>query len=113
MPNVCFRPIADVGARDQTALVQPIEPKDGALGVICRMCLAAFLLTGLAKFWLWDTMTQQSCATHPSIVVWKGIHVCASPMQARVWRIGDLALIALVIATIGSSLAIKARRARH
>jgi hypothetical protein len=77
------------------------------------MCLAAFLLTGFAKFWLWDTMIQQNCATHQSIVVWKGIHVCASPMQASLWRIGDIALVVLVIATIGSSLAIKARRARH
>jgi hypothetical protein len=92
---------------------QPIEKKDGALGVICRICLGAFLLVGLAKLWLWDTMSQQSCSTHPRIVVWKGVHVCASPMQAGLWRIGDVALVALVIATIGSSLAVKARRTRR
>jgi hypothetical protein len=86
--------------------------KDRAWKLVTRLALAAFLGTGFAMMWLWDTMAEQSCSNHPRVVVWKGIRACATATQANFWRIGTVALVALVLLTIASSLFLKARRAR-
>lgn len=100
--NVSIPSIADISNASQIAPMR----------IVCRLCLVAFLGTGLAMMWLWDTMTRQSCATYPQAVFWKGIRVCASASQAQLWRLGTVALVTLAIATIATSLLIKMKRAQ-
>lgn len=78
-----------------------------------RLCVGAFFAIGLAMMWLWDTMSRQSCATHPQTVAWKGIHVCASAAQAWLWHIGCVALIVVILAPLGTRFFVKARRRKR
>ena len=85
---------------------------DGPLLILTRSFLLAYLGIGLAMVWLWDTMGRQDCHSHPLVVSWKGIQVCASATQANLWKIGDVAFWAFAVLTIVSSLLLKFRRGR-